>query len=188
GKLAEQWRPATHARRLADVLGEDTLAQSVAVDYRAGALRITGRAGIPDAARSRGDQQFAYVNGRYVRDKVITHAARSAYEDVLHGQRQPVYAIYVDIDPARVDVNVHPTKIEVRFRDGREVHQAVRHALENALAAPRAGTSVVSPLVPATAAAAAWRQPAMDLGHKVSDVSAFWDTKAEEKTRGAGPR
>ena len=142
GKLIEQWRAhpgdAGRAQRLGDVLGEDFLADSVAVDHRAGPLHITGRAGLPDAARSRADQQFAYVNGRFVRDKVIVHAARAAYEDVLHGQRQPVYVLHVAIDPARVDVNVHPTKIEVRFRDGREVHQAVRHAIENALAAPRA--------------------------------------------------
>ena len=142
GKLIEQWRAhpgdAGRAQRLGDVLGEDFLADSVAVDHRAGPLHITGRAGLPDAARSRADQQFAYVNGRFVRDKVIVHAARAAYEDVLHGQRQPVYVLHVAIDPARVDVNVHPTKIEVRFRDGREVHQAVCHAVENALAAPRA--------------------------------------------------
>lgn len=73
-----------------------------------------------------------------MRDKVITHAAKSAYEDVLHGQKQPIYALYMEIDPARVDVNVHPTKIEVRFRDSREVHQAIKHAVEDALAAPRA--------------------------------------------------
>lgn len=155
GKLVEQWRACVqptgsdgfeaHTQRLADVLGDDFVAQSVAVSYQSSAIRadgspavrVWGRAGIPDAARSRADQQFAYVNGRFVRDKVLTHAARSAYEDVLHGHRQPVYALYVDMDPTRVDVNVHPTKIEVRFRDSREVHQAVRHAAQDALATPR---------------------------------------------------
>jgi DNA mismatch repair protein MutL len=144
GKLVEQWRAGTREQRLADVLGQDFIEQGVAVDFRAGPVRVSGRAGIPDAARSRADQQFAYVNGRFVRDKVLTHAARSAYEDVLHGHRQPVYALYVEIDPTRVDVNVHPTKIEVRFRDSREVHQAVRHAVENALAAPRAAAAAAA--------------------------------------------
>jgi len=157
GKLIEQWRAhpgdAGRAQRLADVLGEDFLADSVAIDHRAGPVHITGRAGLPDVARSRADQQFAYVNGRFVRDKVIAHAARAAYEDVLHGQRQPVYVLHVTIDPARVDVNVHPTKIEVRFRDSREVHQAVRHAIENALATPRAALAGQAPDTPA------WRTP-----------------------------
>ncbi|WP_280189773.1 DNA mismatch repair endonuclease MutL [Delftia sp. PS-11] len=158
GKLVEQWRAAqgdgqeAQARRLADVLGDGFVQNSVAVDHWAGAVHVTGRAGIPDAARSRPDQQFCYVNGRFVRDKVLTHAARSAYEDVLHGHKQPVYALYVQIDPARVDVNVHPTKIEVRFRDSREVHQAVRHALENALAAPRAAAAAAAAAADATAA------------------------------------
>ncbi|MBK6867098.1 MAG: DNA mismatch repair endonuclease MutL [Burkholderiales bacterium] len=153
GKLIEQWRAhpgeAGRAQRLADVLGEDFLAQSIAIDHHAGAVHVSGRAGLPDVARARADQQFAYVNGRFVRDKVIAHAARTAYEDVLHGQRQPVYVLHVAINPARVDVNVHPTKIEVRFRDSREVHQAVRHAIENALAAPRAalaGAATDAPL------------------------------------------
>ena len=198
GKLVEQWRasdaaagPSAHDQRLADVLGSELLAQSVAVDYRSGALHVTGRAGIPDAARARADQQFAYVNGRYVRDKVLTHAARSAYEDVLHGHRQPVYALYVSMDPARVDVNVHPTKIEVRFRDSREVHQAVRHAVENALAAPRAAAAALaaptgimpggfeSNLAPAPAS---WAQPAINFGapqphrqdSRVTDFEAMW--------------
>jgi DNA mismatch repair protein MutL len=178
GKLVEQWRPATRDQRLADVLGSDMLEQSVEVSWAAGPIRIAGRAGIPDAARSRADQQFAYVNGRYVRDKVLTHAARAAYEDVLHGQRQPVYALYIEIDPARVDVNVHPTKIEVRFRDSREVHQAVLRAVENALAAPRAGSGAPAPAVtvasPASPSYPAWQQPAMELGHKVTDLSALW--------------
>jgi DNA mismatch repair protein MutL len=141
GKLVEQWRVHPGAagleQRLADVLGEEFVAQSIAVEYHAGPLKVIGRAGLPDAARSRPDHQFAYVNGRFVRDKVVMHGARSAYEDVLHGQKQPAYALFMQIDPTLVDVNVHPTKIEVRFRDSRAVHQAVRHAIENALAAPR---------------------------------------------------
>ncbi len=153
GRLIEQWRAhpgeAGLAQRLADVLGEEFLAASLAVDHRAGTVHITGRAGAPDVARARGDQQYVWVNGRFVRDKVITHAARAAYEDVLHGQRQPVYVLHIAIDPARVDVNVHPTKIEVRFRDGREVHQAVRHAIENALATPRAAP-LIQAAVPTT--------------------------------------
>jgi len=151
GKLVEQWRAYSGEdsldRRLADVLGDGFLASSVKVQYQSqsGSISVVGRAGIPDAARSRADQQFAYVNGRFVKDKVINHAARSAYEDVLHGQRQPVYAVYLTIDPQRVDVNVHPTKIEVRFRDGREVHQAIRHAVENALAIPRTNPTSTPP-------------------------------------------
>ena len=146
GKLVVQWRAQSHDNaldaRLADVLGEEFVQTSVAVDHVHAGLRVLGRAGLPDAARSRADHQFAYVNGRYVRDRVLGHAARSAYEDVLHGQRQPVYALYVDIDPARVDVNVHPTKIEVRFRDSREAHQAVQHALTQALSVSRAGQAM----------------------------------------------
>ena len=214
GRLVEQWRAckgdalaglsALHDRRLADVLGSEFVAQSVAVHYESSArradglpaVRVWGRAGIPDAARTRADQQFAYVNGRFVRDKVLAHAARSAYEDVLHGQRQPVYALYVEIDPARVDVNVHPTKIEVRFRDSREVHQAVRHATQDALAAPRAGAATAAlPDDPAPEgrhqppestiyasnqafSQKGWAQPAINFGASraigVSDFEALW--------------
>ncbi len=184
GKLVEQWR-ATAERdpRLADALSDDFVARSVAVEHLLGAVRVEGRAGIPDAARARGDQQFFYVNGRFVRDKVLNHAVRSAYEDVLHGQRQPVYALYLTIDPARVDVNVHPTKIEVRFRDGREVHQAVRQAVEKALAAPRAGeaeTPAAVSLFPAAPAPApappAWTQPRMHFAAErgLGDAAAMW--------------
>ncbi|WP_333845521.1 DNA mismatch repair endonuclease MutL [Limnohabitans sp.] len=202
GKLVEQWRaqtidPASGEdlnmqrtkaldRRLADVLGDEFLNNSVAVHYQSGHVTVVGRAGLPDAARARADQQFSYVNGRYVRDKVITHAARSAYEDVLHGHRQPIYALYVEIEPTRVDVNVHPTKIEVRFRDGREVHQAVRHAVENALAVPRAHLLMAHALqhhelpMAGTAVGASafnWQQTAMPLsGTRVADVGALWQS------------
>jgi len=184
GKLVEQWRSQTGNeeldRRLADVLGADFLKNSVAVQFTQGNLHVFGRAGIPDAARARADHQFLYVNGRFVRDKVVTHAARSAYEDVLHGHRQPVYALYLDMDPTRVDVNVHPTKIELRFRDGREVHQAVRRAVESALAIPRANAAMVQDAAADNAVAAAWRVPAWQQapmalqGQNVQDLGQIW--------------
>ena len=139
GKLVEQLRPGSASQRLQDVLGDTFIATSREVDLQIGPMRVHGRAGLPDAARSRADWQYCYVNGRYVRDKLISHGVRSAYEDVLHGSRQPTYVLFIEIDPERVDVNVHPTKIEVRFRDSREVHQAVRKAVESALALSRAG-------------------------------------------------
>ena len=139
GKLAQQWRRSTAEQRIADVLGTEFIANSRAVALDLGVLRITGRTGTPEAARARADQQYVYVNGRHVRDKLINHGIRSAYEDVLHGGRQAAYVLFIEIAPDRVDVNVHPTKIEVRFRDSREVHQAVRRAVEDALAIPRAG-------------------------------------------------
>ena len=139
GKLAQQWRPGTAEQRIADVLGTDFIANSRTVALDLGVLRVTGRTGTPEAARARGDQQYVYVNGRHVRDKLIAHGIRSAYEDVLHGGRQAAFVLFIEIAPDRVDVNVHPTKTEVRFRDSREVHQAVRRAVEDALAISRAG-------------------------------------------------
>ncbi len=141
GRLVQHWRRATQDQRLRDTLGPEFIAHSLPVALESGSLRISGRAGTPETARARADQQYVYVNGRFVRDKLIAHGVRSAFEDVLHGARQPAYVLFIDIAPDRVDVNVHPTKIEVRFRDSREVHQAVRRAVENALAIPRAGVN-----------------------------------------------
>lgn len=146
GKLVQQWRRSDGETRLRDVLGIDFVDASRAVALDLGVLRIAGRAGTPESARARADQQYVYVNGRFVRDKLIAHGVRSAYEDVLHGGRQPCYVLFVEIAPDRVDVNVHPTKIEVRFRESREVHQAVRRAVEAALAIPRAGAADGPPM------------------------------------------
>ena len=134
GKLVEQWRIASSEQRLGDVLGAEFVSESRPVFAEPGPLRLYGRAGLPEAARSRADMQYVYVNGRFVRDKLIAHGIRSAYEDVLHGHRQPCYVLFIEIAPDRVDVNVHPTKIEVRFRDGREMHQQARYAVQDALA------------------------------------------------------
>ena len=138
GRLVAQWRAAPSELRLADVLGSDFHANSREVDVQAGPLRLSGRAGQPEAARSRADQQYLFVNGRFVRDRLISHAVRAAYEDQLHGSRQPAFALFLQIAPELVDVNVHPTKIEVRFRDGRAVHQAVQRAVQDTLAPTRA--------------------------------------------------
>jgi DNA mismatch repair protein MutL len=145
GKLVDQWRAASGEQRISDLLGEDFIAESRPFEFSAGPLALTGRAGLPEAARSRADQQYVWVNGRYVRDKLISHAIRSAYEDVLHGQRQPCYVLFIEIAPELVDVNVHPTKIEVRFRDGRAIHQSVRRAFVDALAQSRSAEAAAGP-------------------------------------------
>jgi DNA mismatch repair protein MutL len=135
GKPLARWARASAGERAADILGAAFLEHSRAVAVDLGGLAIAGRTGTPESARARADLQYVYVNGRHVRDKLIAHAVRAAYDDVLHGGRQPAYLLFIDVAPERVDVNVHPTKIEVRFRDGREVHESVRKAVAAALAA-----------------------------------------------------
>ena len=141
GRLIHRWPAAAAARRIDDILGESFAAESRPVAVDLGGLRLAGRAGLPQAARGRADHQYVYVNGRHVRDKLVGHAIRAAYEDVLHGGRHPAYLLFIEVAAERVDVNVHPTKIEVRFRDSREIHEAVRRTFEAALAQPRAGAS-----------------------------------------------
>jgi DNA mismatch repair protein MutL len=167
-RLVAQWRPATLARRLADVLGEDFIGASRELTASAGPLTLHGRAGLPEAARSRADLQYLFVNGRFVRDRLIAHAVRAAYEDQLHGSRQPAYALFLSIAPELVDVNVHPTKIEVRFRDGRALHSAVRHAVEDALALSRVGGGAATD--PAAMAAEDAGAGAPDVAARVPDA------------------
>jgi DNA mismatch repair protein MutL len=140
--------PATDAaRRVAAIVGEPFLQSARLLDESAAVARLTGFAGSPTEARGSRDAQFLFVNGRFVRDKVISHAVREAYQDVLHGDRHPAYVLFLEIDPAAIDVNVHPAKTEIRFRDSRAIHQFVYHALAKANART-AGNSAPAGAVP----------------------------------------
>jgi len=128
--------------RAGAILGDDFLAGSRVLDTGgASPLRVFGHCALPAHSRARGDAQYCYVNGRFVRDKLLGHALREAYQDLLHGSRYPAYCVFLDIDPATVDVNVHPAKTEVRFRDSRAVHQFVFHAVQRVLSASGAALS-----------------------------------------------
>jgi DNA mismatch repair protein MutL len=143
GRISRHMRAQPLPERIAGLLGEETVEASLPVDAQGGALRLFGVAGTPHAARARADGQYFFVNGRFVRDRLLSHAARQAYAEMLHGERQSIYVLFLELDPRAVDVNVHPAKTEVRFRDARAVHQFVLHALQRALA-PSVATAPVA--------------------------------------------
>ncbi len=136
GAARHRYGTGDEESRARALLGDEFFAHARRVDVAAGELRLTGFAALPAYSRSGRDEQYFYVNGRFVRDKLLMHAAREAYTDILHGARHPAYALFLALDPAEVDVNVHPAKTEVRFRNARGIHQFVFHALQRALAAP----------------------------------------------------
>lgn len=131
--------PAAHDRvaqekRIASICGNAFIENTVFVDIAQGGLHLWGWMGLPTFSRSQADMQYFFVNGRMIRDKVVSHAVRQAYRDVLFHGRQPAYVLYLEMDPARVDVNAHPTKHEVRFRDSRSVHDFLYRSLNRAIA------------------------------------------------------
>jgi len=128
-------------KRLAEALGDGFAPASLQIAAEATGLHLHGWVGLPTASRSQADQQFFFVNGRYVKDRLVAHAVKQAYADVLFHGRHAAFVLFLDIDPRRVDVNVHPAKHEVRFRDGRLVHDFIFRSLHEALAGTRAGTS-----------------------------------------------
>ncbi|ARQ90722.1 DNA mismatch repair endonuclease MutL [Stenotrophomonas maltophilia] len=160
GKASRRYKPGDlySDARLAETLGEDFANQAVRVDHSGAGLRLHGWIAQPRYSRASADQQYLYVNGRSVRDRSVAHAVKMAYGDVLYHGRQPAYVLFLELDPTRVDVNVHPAKHEVRFRDSRLVHDFVYRTLKDALADTRAGMSAqeigAGPVHPADATAA----------------------------------
>ena len=165
------------ASRVRQVLGETFEHNTIAVDAAAGPLRVSGWVIRPGAATASRDSQHVFVNGRYVRDKLIVHALKEAYRDVLHHQLNPAYCLFISLPPDLVDVNVHPAKTEIRFRDSRGVHQFLFHAVERLLSAPVTADS--APEAATTPAAAGGRpgfvasqQASMPL--QVNEAMAFY--------------
>ena len=130
-------------QRIAGICGSAFIENSVKIDFAASGLQLTGWVGLPTFSRSQQDMQFFYVNGRLIRDKLIAHAVKQAYQDVLYHGRHPVFVLYLTLDPTLVDVNAHPAKLEVRFREGRLVHDFLFSALHRSLADIRPEHSVI---------------------------------------------
>jgi DNA mismatch repair protein MutL len=148
GKSVRVWKAARDDQamlaRVAEVLGNEFPQQSLRVDHAAAGMRLSGWVGLPTASRPQADSQYFYVNGRLVRDRVVAHAVRQAYADVLFHGRHPAFVLYLELDPVGVDVNVHPAKSEVRFREQRLVHDFLFRTLHEALAETRAGQNLPS--------------------------------------------
>jgi|KBSMisStandDraft_5_1062788.scaffolds.fasta_scaffold04593_8 DNA mismatch repair protein MutL len=144
GRVAQRLTAGGRRARIEALLGDAFVLHAALVDEEAAGVRLTGFAVRPAFAAQGPNAQYVFVNGRFVRDRVLSHALREAYRDVLHHERQPAYALWLTLDPRRVDVNVHPQKTEVRFRDSGAIHQFVRHAVERALATTAAEQPAVS--------------------------------------------
>jgi len=164
GKPVRIWKAASDERaalqRVAEVLGEEFPAQSLRIDHAAAGLHLSGWVGLPTASRAQADSQYFYVNGRLVRDRIVAHAVRQAYADVLFHGRHAAFVLYLQLDPAGVDVNVHPAKHEVRFREQRLVHDFLFRTLHEALAQTRAGLGTLPAADPELATATTYASPA----------------------------
>ncbi len=181
GRAVHSLRPATNQleqeRRLASVCGPAFMESALFIDSAASGLRLWGWVAQPSFSRSQADMQYFYVNGRCIRDRLVGHAVRQAYRDVLYHGRHPAFVLYLELDPASVDVNVHPTKHEVRFRDGRSVHNFLYSALHRALAEVRpdtAGTATAAQELAPAADTVAPEQQRMALASSVPNSTAAY--------------
>ena len=175
-------------QRLAGLLGPTFLEHCLHLVHEAAGLQLHGWVGLPAFARSQADLQFFFVNGRIVRDRLVTHAVRAAFLDVLHHSRHPAFVLYLEIDPALVDVNVHPAKHEVRFREGRLVHDFIFRTLHEVLARPVSQGVVepVAPTVPERPAGIAWRPRQAGLGLGVTEPAAAYRASFDWQAPTAG--
>ena len=162
GRAQHRLLPGGRTMRVEGLLGASFLSSAAVVDEEAGTVKVEGFAVRPAYATQAAGAQYLFVNGRFVRDRVLLHAVREAYRDVLHHDRSPAFALWLSVDPRRVDVNVHPQKTEVRFRDSGAIHQFVRHAVERALAATAREQPAVSAAQKLGLAAA--RTPPLGMG------------------------
>jgi DNA mismatch repair protein MutL len=186
GRRLAHLAPASPRERAGGVVGEDFAANAVEVSAAGGAIAVSGFLAAPGDTRASRDAQFLFVNGRYVRDKVIAHAIRAAYADVLHHDRHPAYVLFVEADPRLVDVNVHPAKSEVRFRDTGAVHQFVFHALSRALAAPLAGAvASAAPVAQGAPAGPSFAQVPLGVSQPASRYEAFFAAAVSDESRPA---
>ncbi len=176
--------PGSARDRTAGVVGADFAAAAVQVEASGATVRLAGLVAGPGHTRASRDAQYLFVNGRFVRDKVVSHAIREAYADVLHHDRHPAYVLFLEADPRLVDVNVHPAKTEVRFRDAGAIHQFVFHALSRALAAPLAGAQRSAPAT-TPAATAYFSQPSLDVAQPASRYEAFFAAATGDERRQA---
>lgn len=159
--------------RVAEVLGDEFPQQSLRINHASAGMRLSGWVGLPTASRPQADSQYFYVNGRLVRDRIVAHAVRQAYADVLFHGRHPAFVLYLELDPVGVDVNVHPAKSEVRFREQRLVHDFLFRTLHEALAETRAGQNV-QPESTAWEPAPTSAAPALQLGGGRSGGGSSW--------------
>lgn len=144
GRVLSRYAVGEPEKRFKEVLGDEFAAESLLLDESAAGLTLRGAIAKPTYNRHSRDTQYVYVNGRFVRDKLLSHAIRQGYQDVLHHDRHPAFVLFLELDPSLVDVNVHPAKTEVRFRDGQAIHRFIFHALHKALATPTGVSNAVT--------------------------------------------
>ncbi len=189
GRVQLRFDADSAANRVRQVMGEAFERNTIAVEAAAGPLRISGWVIRPSAATGSRDNQHVFVNGRYVRDKLIIHALKEAYRDVLHHQLNPAYCLFISLPPEGVDVNVHPAKTEIRFRDSRGIHQFLFHAVERMLSAPVDTESAEAALDSGQGAAllqayGAPQQVSMPL--QVNEAMAFYAPLTAQPPNGSG--